>query len=59
MCDPHDESTLRELLEKCKALAKKHRSYVLKMDPDIEVEDTQFEEIVKTWVQGEPRSEEL
>ncbi|HOA54300.1 MAG TPA: peptidoglycan bridge formation glycyltransferase FemA/FemB family protein [Clostridiales bacterium] len=47
VCDPHDESTLRELLEKCKALAKKHRSYVLKMDPDIEVEDTQFEEIVK------------
>ncbi|NMA34463.1 MAG: aminoacyltransferase, partial [Clostridiaceae bacterium] len=46
-CDPHDEDTLRELLEKCKALAKKHRSYVLKMDPDIEAEDTQFEEIVK------------
>jgi peptidoglycan pentaglycine glycine transferase (the first glycine) len=47
VCDPHDEDTLRKLLEKCKTLAKKYRSYVLKMDPDIEVEDTQFEEIVK------------
>jgi lipid II:glycine glycyltransferase (peptidoglycan interpeptide bridge formation enzyme) len=47
VCDPHDEAVLRELLEKCRALAKKYRSYVLKMDPDIEIEDTQFEEIVK------------
>jgi len=47
VCDPHDEQTLAALLEKCKKLAKKHRSYVLKMDPDIEIEDTQFEEIVR------------
>jgi len=47
VCDPHDEETLKALLDKCKKLAKKYRSYALKMDPDIEIEDTQFEEIVK------------
>jgi peptidoglycan pentaglycine glycine transferase (the first glycine) len=48
VCDPHDVQTLKALLEKCRQLAKKHRSYVLKMDPDIEIEDTVFEEIVKS-----------
>lgn len=47
VCDSHDAETLRQLLEKCKLLSKKYRSYVLKMDPDIEIEDTQFEQIVK------------
>jgi peptidoglycan pentaglycine glycine transferase (the first glycine) len=47
VCDPHDVQTLKALLEKCRQLAKKHRSYVLKMDPDIEIEDTVFEETVK------------
>lgn len=47
VCDPHDEETLKALLVKCRKLAEKHRSYVLKMDPDIEVGDKQFEEIVK------------
>lgn len=46
VCDPHDADTIRALLEKCKELARKHRSYVLKMDPDIEIEDKQFENIV-------------
>jgi len=48
VCDPHDRETLAALLEKCRKLAKKNRSYVLKMDPDIEIEDTKFEEIVKS-----------
>ncbi|MEN6314893.1 MAG: peptidoglycan bridge formation glycyltransferase FemA/FemB family protein [Clostridiaceae bacterium] len=47
VCDPHDGETLGRLLEQCRQLAKKYKSYVLKMDPDIEIEDTQFEEIVK------------
>jgi len=47
VCDPHDAQTLKQLLDKCKVLAKKYRSYVLKMDPDIEIEDTQFEQIVR------------
>ncbi|NLL18718.1 MAG: peptidoglycan bridge formation glycyltransferase FemA/FemB family protein [Clostridia bacterium] len=47
VCDPHDAQILKELLEKAKTVAKKYKSYVLKLDPDIEIEDKQFEEIVK------------
>lgn len=47
VCNPHDSQTLRELLSKAKQLSKKYHSYVLKMDPDIEIEDTEFEEIIK------------
>ncbi|MGE5404449.1 MAG: lipid II:glycine glycyltransferase FemX, partial [Candidatus Saccharibacteria bacterium] len=47
VCDPHDEKTLRELLDKSRQLAKQYHSYVVKMDPDIEKEDTQFESIVR------------
>ena len=48
VCDPHDSATLQELLMKTKQLAKKYHSYVLKMDPDIEKDDTEFEKIMKT-----------
>lgn len=48
VCDPHDSVTLQELLTKTKQLAKKYNSYVLKMDPDIEKEDAQFEKIMKS-----------
>jgi len=48
VCDPHDSATLQELLTKTKQLAKKYKSYVLKMDPDIEKEDAQFEKIMKS-----------
>lgn len=48
VCDSHDRETLAALLEKCRQIAKKNRSYVLKMDPDIEIEDKQFEDIVKS-----------
>ena len=47
VCDSHDADTIKALLDKCRQLAKKYRSYVLKMDPDIEAEDKQFEDIVK------------
>ncbi len=47
VCDSHNAETIKQLLQKCKLIAKKHRSYVLKMDPDIEIEDTQFERIVR------------
>lgn len=47
VCDPHDEETMRQLVGKAKQLAKKHKSYALKMDPDIEIEDTEFEAIAK------------
>ena len=48
VCDSHDAETLKELLEKAKILAKKYKCYALKMDPDIEIEDTEFESILKS-----------
>ena len=48
VCDPHDKETLKMLLEKAKALSKKYKSYALKMDPDIEIEDTEFESVIKS-----------
>lgn len=45
VCDPHDQAALQGLLEKAKALAKKYSSYVLKLDPDIEIEDKEFGDI--------------
>lgn len=48
VCDPHDKDTLEKLLEKASILSKKYKSYALKMDPDIEIEDTKFEEIIRS-----------
>ncbi len=46
VCDPHDAQTFNELINQAKKLAKKHRSYVLKLDPDIEKEDAIFGNII-------------
>jgi lipid II:glycine glycyltransferase (peptidoglycan interpeptide bridge formation enzyme) len=46
VCDVHDEDTLQRLLDKTKLLAKKYRSYVLKIDPDVEIEDREFGQIM-------------
>lgn len=42
VCDVHDARVLGQLTEGAKALAKKHKAYVLKIDPDVESSDTQF-----------------
>lgn len=42
VCDPHDFLTMSQLFDGAKKLAKKHRSYVLKLDPDVLIEDTEF-----------------
>ncbi len=47
VCDIHDSETFKELIEKAKAVASKHKSYVLKLDPDVEKEDEIFANIVK------------
>ena len=47
VCDPHDEETLRELMDGARALAKKHRAYVLKLDPDIPSSDKEFLSIME------------
>lgn len=42
VCDINDVSCLQELTKKAKALAKKEKAYVFKIDPDVEVENTKF-----------------
>ncbi len=47
VCDVHDTQTLKELTEGAAALAKKHKAYALKLDPDVLSEDTAFVNIMK------------
>lgn len=47
VCDVHDRETFQALLNHAKALAKKHKSYVIKIDPDVEIEDEEFGQIIR------------
>lgn len=47
VCDPHDEASLKALTEGMAMLAKEHRAYVLKLDPDIESSDERFLSIME------------
>ena len=42
VCDIHDKAVLKELTEGLKTLAKKYRSYVIKIDPDVAADDEEF-----------------
>ena len=42
VCDIYDKDTIKELVDGAKALAKKHKSYVLKIDPDVPADDEKF-----------------
>ena len=42
VCDPHDRATMEQLIEGARVLAKKYHSYVLKIDPDVSIEDKEF-----------------
>ena len=46
VCDVHDKETIMELTKKVKELAKKHKAYVMKVDPDVSVEDKEFMQIM-------------
>lgn len=46
VCDVHDKETIKELLQKAKILAQRYNAYVLKIDPDVLVSDTEFEDIL-------------
>lgn len=46
VCDVHDFETIKELTQKARELAKKHNAYVLKIDPDVSVEDKEFMKIM-------------
>lgn len=42
VCDIYDTDTIKELVDGAKELAKKHKSYVLKIDPDVPADDEKF-----------------
>ena len=44
VCDPDDLETLKELAEGVKNLAKKHKAYVFKADPDVKSDNEAFKE---------------
>jgi peptidoglycan pentaglycine glycine transferase (the first glycine) len=47
VCDIHDKETFKALIDHAKLLAKEYKSYVLKLDPDITIDDEKFGQIVK------------
>jgi peptidoglycan pentaglycine glycine transferase (the first glycine) len=47
VCDIHDAEVMAELFEALRPLARKHRAYVLKIDPDISSDDQEFLSIMK------------
>ena len=47
VCDIHDETVLKQLTEGAKVLAKKYNAMVLKIEPDIKSEDTEFRKIME------------
>jgi len=48
VCDMHDEKTLRELIDGARKLAKKYKSYELKLDPDVLKSDEETVQILKS-----------
>ncbi len=47
VCDYHDREVIEDLFEGVKILAKKHRAYTFKMDPDLSITDGVFIEMMK------------
>lgn len=47
VCDVHNEEIIKELTDGARALAKKYKSYVLKIDPDVKSDDKEFADILK------------
>lgn len=48
VCDLRDRETLADLIKGAHALAKKHRAYLFKIDPDVKISDTGFIELAKS-----------
>lgn len=47
ICNIHNEEVLKQLTEGAKTLAQKYHAMVLKIEPDIKSDDTEFRKIVK------------
>ena len=48
VCDIHNREVFEGLINKTKELAKKYKTYALKIDPDVLISDTEFENMVNT-----------
>lgn len=44
--DPHDAEVIKKLKEAVDLLAKKHRAYIFKIDPDIPADDKEYHELM-------------
>lgn len=49
VCDLEDRETFGELLTGAKALAKEYKSYVIKIDPDVPKENTEFRAMMESF----------
>ena len=49
VCNPDDEKSFKELIKKADELAKKYKSFMLKMDPDILVSNNEFKNMAKKY----------
>ena len=47
VCDVHDREVLKDLFDGARALAKKHGSYVFKIDPDVLSSDEEFVSLMR------------
>ena len=47
VCDEHDKDTLDKLTQEAKKIAKKYKSFIFRLDPDISNEDEKFKNIAK------------
>lgn len=47
VCDLHDKKTFAELMEASRALAKREKAYVIKIDPDVPSDDAEFVKILE------------
>lgn len=48
VCDLDDKDTMKELFDAAKKLAKKNKSYVIKIDPDVPSSNTDFSDFMKS-----------
>lgn len=47
VCDVHDADVIKKLTDGVNALAKKYKAYILKIDPDVKSDDSEFVKICK------------
>lgn len=47
VCDIYDKETFKELTKKAEEVCKKHKAFMIKIDPDISNEDLKFKQIAK------------